>query len=516
MSKVKRIVVMVLVLSLALSIVLAGCTSNGGKKATEETSTNVNTQNAEDAQKSETQELKPVTLKWFYVADTQADQDKVFEEANKLVNEKINATVDFQPIDMGSYGEKLKVIIATGEVFDICWTSSWLNSYVDNALKAAYYPLDDLMATYAPTLKASIADKYWDATKLRDGGNIYAVPNMQYIAFTPALAFRKDLVDKYNLGDAINNIKTYNDLDPILKTIKDNEPNVYPFFYQDIQISDESNYQVAMPGAPLYAMTSDPSLKLLTAPELPSFVEGWKAARNFYNKGYIPKDALAMKNDLTNLVKAGKVFSTGAWYKPGVETELKNQYNGIDFVVKATTPTYVDPIQVRPTMNAISRTSPNPERAIMFLELMNTDKKLYNLLVHGIENTHYTKLEGDYIEPIKDTKYGVFNWVMGSVFNDYLLKGDASDKWEQTKKSMEEAKQTPTSGLALNLDALKNELAQIDSVVKEFYDPLQYGVVDTDATLAKYSDKLKKAGIDTVKAEVQKQLDAWLAQKAKK
>lgn len=511
MFRTKKGLVLSMALFLGLNTVLAGCTSNSEKTGeTGETATATSTET------STSPELKPVKLKWYYIADKQADQEKVFEAANKIIKEKINATVDFQPIDMGSYGEKLKVIIATGESYDIAWTSNWLNNYVENSLRSAYYPLDDLLTQYAPKLKASIADKYWNATKLREDGNIFAVPNMQYIAFTPAIAFKKDLVDKYNLGDAINNIKSVGDLEPIYKVIKDNEPAVYPYFSSEgINMSNESNYALTMAGTPLYSEMKDLS-KVLTYPEVPVYIEMAKAIRNFYLKGYIPKDAIAMKADADNLVKAGKVFSTFTWYKPGIETELKNKYNGTEFIVKRTAPTYVDPTQVRPTMNAISKTSPNPERAMMFLELMNTDKELYNLLVHGIEGEHYTKLDGGNIEPTKDTKYGVLNWVMGSVFNEYLLKGDAPDKLEVTKKEMEEAKQTPITGFTPNTDNFKTELAQLTNVSTEYNEILSYGIVDTDTALAKYSEKLKKAGIDKVKDEVKKQLDEWLVKNPQK
>ncbi|MOA55540.1 hypothetical protein D3C78_1793520 [compost metagenome] len=40
---------------------------------------------------------------------------------------------------------------------------------------------------------------------------------------------------------------------------------------------------------------------------------------------------------------------------------------------------------------------------------------------------------------------------------------------------------------------------------------LDTGSVDPDTVLTKYADKLKKAGLDKIIAEKQKQLDAFLA-----
>ena len=45
-------------------------------------------------------------------------------------------------------------------------------------------------------------------------------------------------------------------------------------------------------------------------------------------------------------------------------------------------------------MHAISIVSKNPERAMMFLNLLNTDEYLRNLLAFGIEGVHYDLVNG--------------------------------------------------------------------------------------------------------------------------
>ena len=49
-------------------------------------------------------------------------------------------------------------------------------------------------------------------------------------------------------------------------------------------------------------------------------------------------------------------------------------------------------------MQAISRTSKNPEIAMKFLEMFNTDKYLNNLINFGIEGTHYVKVADNVIK----------------------------------------------------------------------------------------------------------------------
>ena len=44
------------------------------------------------------------------------------------------------------------------------------------------------------------------------------------------------------------------------------------------------------------------------------------------------------------------------------------------------------------SMIAVSSNSKNKEKSVEFLNLLNTDKELRNLLNYGIEGTHYNKM----------------------------------------------------------------------------------------------------------------------------
>jgi len=58
---------------------------------------------------------------------------------------------------------------------------------------------------------------------------------------------------------------------------------------------------------------------------------------------------------------------------------------------------------------------------------------------------------------------------------------------------------------------MKTEMAACKAVMDEYDISLDTGSVDPDTVLSKYADKLKKAGLDKIIAEKQKQLDAYLA-----
>lgn len=54
-------------------------------------------------------------------------------------------------------------------------------------------------------------------------------------------------------------------------------------------------------------------------------------------------------------------------------------------------------------MLAISTTSEDPARAMMFINLLHTDPYLNNLLNYGIEGKHYLKVNENVIKPTELT-----------------------------------------------------------------------------------------------------------------
>ena len=62
------------------------------------------------------------TLKVYMPSSTQADLDLVVAEANKIIEKKIGAKMEIALIDEGAYNEKMNMIMASGEAYDVCFT----------------------------------------------------------------------------------------------------------------------------------------------------------------------------------------------------------------------------------------------------------------------------------------------------------------------------------------------------------------------------------------------------------
>jgi putative aldouronate transport system substrate-binding protein len=444
--------------------------------------------------------LDPVELIWYYPQNkANTDLQLVNDEVNKITKEKINATVKLQPVDFANYEQKLNTIVAANEAIDIIWTSSWLFNWVANVNKGAFQPIDDLLKSHGQKLFQSMPEKFWNDGKMN--GKMYAVPNYQVSAQRPGLVIAKRFVDKYKLD-----IST----EPFLKQIKEGEPGITPFgttrgFYTAMLYGIDTK-------VPVYL--NDTNHKVL--PDVTEEMkQNFKLAHSWYTKGYINEDAATLKNAADAYNKG----TTAVWFdftgKPGSEVEFKAANGGHDVVlVPLAKSVYTGAVS---TMNAISRTSKNPERAMMFLELVNTDKQLYNILVYGIEGKHYTKTTGNFIKINQDAGYFTnLDWVFGNISNEYLPEGAPADKIAQTIKVNDEAAVSPYYSFTFNTEPVKTELANVKAVNDEYYAALATGTLNPDEYLPVYEEKLKKAGSDIIVAEKQKQLDEWLKANGKK
>ena len=101
------------------------------------------------------------------------------------------------------------------------------------------------------------------------------------------------------------------------------------------------------------------------------------------------------------------------------------------------------------------------------------------------------------------------DWKFGNQFNAYLLEGQQDGLWEETSELNLSAKQSPLLGFVLDTDPIKTIISQISAVSGEYARVIANGAKDPDEFMDEYRAKLKAAGIETLKEEVQKQVDEY-------
>lgn len=459
---------------------------------------------------------EPVELLWYVAGPgPQADTGMVLEEVNKYLLEKLNCTLKIVETDFGNYTQKMQMVTSSQEEFDICWTAHWSNNFYSNVSRNAFLELDELVEEYAPDLLAAMPENGWEACKVN--GHLYGVPSQQIWAMTNAVTVRKDLIEKYNFD--IDSVKSLKDMEPLCEAFKADNPDYYPFLTKSSGTLATNTFnmgydELAGRHIPGVIMLDDEELKVINQFELPQVKEFYETMYDWCQKGYIRPDAATLNDTLMDQ-KAGKyAFAMEGNVKPGIEVIQKVNFGDRDVVCHPISESWQPTSGITATMNAISRTSKHPEKAMEFLNLLNTDEYLFNLIANGLEGVHYEKLEGNYIRPIEGSGYYPnSDWVYGNQFLGYLKEGQGENDWADTLKMNQDAKPSPALGFVFDPVPVQNEIATVSAVVKEYETSLSTGAINPEEALPEFLEKLNQAGAETIIAEVQTQLDAWAAAK---
>ncbi|QHW32942.1 ABC transporter substrate-binding protein [Paenibacillus rhizovicinus] len=537
MKGLQRKGVSVLTAAFAVSLLLAGCGSNDNSSSTADGSSDSGGNNAAAANNANgsgtdsngantatnsnggatgAANLKPYTIKWFVPgAAAQKDQAEVNEEVSKYLKDKINASFDLEVIDWGSWDDKMNLKFASSEPFDLLYTAAW-NGFTTKISQGNIIDMTGLIDKDAPQAKAVIEPALLEGSKVN--GKNYGMPTNKEMATQWGVMLRKDLVDKYSID--ITTIKKLEDLEPYFDTIKDKEPGVTPFYLNKdtslLSVWNSNNfdhYDIAAGTLPL----GQSDFKLVDGLETPQAKAGYDLIHSWYQKGYVNKDAATLQ-DLSGGLKAGKAFAYPEQLKPGKDAEASTA-TGVQWVQVELTQPIIGTGDTQGAMTSISRTSKDPDRAMMFLNLLYTDKYLVNLIAFGIEGKHYKKVDDNTIDfadgvTAQTSGYNLNQaWLFGNQFNDYLWTNEDPQKWQKFMDFNKAAKNDTLLGFVFDPTNVKTETATIANVRKEFDSGLQSGTLDPNVYLPKYIDKMKAAGIEKVIAEEQKQLDAWRAAK---
>jgi len=175
-----------------------------------------------EEKKEENQNLTELT--WYQIGDKQKDAPQVLEEVNKYIGDKIGVKLTIQYVGWGEYNEKMQAVINTGDRWDLCFTSSWANDFMQNANKGAFLALDELIKD--TKMYKNIDSRFWEAATVQK--KIYGIPSEKEIANMPMWVFTKEYVDKYNIP--YETLHSLEDLEPWLQLIAENEPDVVPFY----------------------------------------------------------------------------------------------------------------------------------------------------------------------------------------------------------------------------------------------------------------------------------------------
>jgi len=509
-QKKKTVIAVIVMLIAIMAFNVTGCTKSDGGGAGADLS-------------------KPVTLRMYLLGDRSKDFDLVYTEINKILKEKLNATVEVSFLSWGEHAQRYSLLFAGQEDFDLIFTASGWAHYETTASMGGFYPLtESFLQTYAPDIWRTVPAMAWDQAKL--SGNIYMVPNYANEFGADVYAMRGDLMRKYGYND----ITTLEELVDFFGKVAVGEART--------GLSPRGNSAGGMLYDYLWdagyaVMNSSPSeLFIINTQNLsdtkPTYLLDWyrfdqycRDMENFFNRGFWSRDSLASTDQRQDGLLRGTSASM-AW-NLGTTKRYAAEANAAHPEWDVTLVDYTQrwPKRVNSYINngmAINANSKNKERAMMVLNEFYTNKAVYDLAWGGIEGIHWTA-QGDrfYQTTARTGDYGIngnCNWGWNNMNlsrSEYIPNPTALDRkhdeildrWNANVKP-----QHPLDGFSFDKTNVTTELSIIDSLVAEYYTPLISGMAgNATAGMAALRQQLEAAGIRRVIDEVNRQAEAYVA-----
>lgn len=515
MKKIRKVLALALAICLAASL-FAGCS---GK-----------TTSSSDG---------PVELKFLFGGvGEMKDSEMVWEEFNKeLKNYMPNTTVEFECIAYSEFAEKWKLISASREAVDVVWMGFTCAPLQEEVKKGSLMALDDLIKDHTTDLTKELPEWVFNLGKYN--GKTYFVPCYQMMTNLPGgFMTQKELADKYDLDwEAISKnmiekegFLTREDFKPFeeylekLKQAGELRKGVAPSFLiaASRMIGRVRSHTGTIAANAMIDMRED-TYKVYDVNFDYDNSEYYDMAADWFKKGYIRKDIMSITD---RTVDENKEDGYVLWKNSCFEGEGERLTSKHGFPILAFP--FEKQLYVSagiPTTNlAVSSTAEHPVEAIKFIELLNTEKgkKLYNMLVYGIEGKHYKKIDDNKIEWLEssapgtssDNNYGYDDWALGNTFNAYQTQYD-TEGWDEFIKNEVNGKAKPSLLIGFSFDSkpVSLEIAQYSAIEKE-YEYLIWGTTkDYKKFIEERNKKFKTAGCEKIVKEAQRQLDEWIKTK---
>lgn len=450
----------------------------------------------------------------------QEDSQKVWKVFNEKLQEKLpNVTVDFEIIPLSEYAKKFTLMCSAREQIDIV-NAYWLSD-ATNARNGTFEPLDDLVEKYGQDIKKALPEWIMDYGKV--DGKLYTIPTYQMCGAYRGIVFIKEQAEKYlDIEKFQNTLWSSNYMsddvyDMLTKYMDDMKADGLTFRSAcALNLKGVENVCTPNFGVKYGDEKATVRATFIDDDQIPRY----KYARKWVEMGYTRSDELS-STDQDNF--KGKKDGYPFWdevYTPFAAESLSEKY-GVDVIMIPYENYYYTGFLNSASGTAIMSNSEHKEEAMQVINLIQTDKDLYNLLVFGIEGEHYKKIGEDQIEtptgqsPTANDKYGLYKWIVGNTELAYNLQTEPEDykKWVFEEANASD-KKSPIIGLKFDKDPIADYITQVSALQSKYLGPLTCGAMENwEDYLAEYKAEMEKAGSAKIIAELQKQVDEFLASK---
>ena len=499
----KKVLALLLACVMMLGM-LAGCSSNApADTSTAQTDPGTAQNDTNPPASADDGDIPVIT--WYQVGGGQpANIDSWTEKVNAYLEEKIGVHLNIQCVSWGPWGDRRSVIVQTNEPYDIMFTDA--STYANDVKMGAFADLTDLLAQ-TPDLTDAIPADFIDAAKI--GGRVYGIPAYKDNAAQQFFVWTKEQVEAYYPDWA--NVHTTEQATAALQALKDGTGEPPMLLNKDgISAIPENRYDGMGVGlAALGVSYRDGSNKVVSVYEQPDVLDQFKIVQQWMDNGLINSDA-ATANEATGMcgvgIAQGWPAAAAGW----------GDGRGAEVVVS----TYAEPVLSTQTalgsMACISASSAHPLEALKLIELVNTDTKLRDMLAYGEEGVNF-----EYVEAFGEQRVHKINndWTLAAYTQGKTIHMTPTDDTEvnpyvdEILVQNENAIRSPAMGFSFDNSNVADQIAACQAIFNEYKGIIHTGTGDVEANVAAMMEAMRDSGFDEVVAEVQAQLDAWLASK---
>lgn len=482
---------------------------------------------------------------WYAGSGMQRDTQLVNDRINELLAETPgleNVAVTLMPVLGNEYQQKLLLAMTAEEPVDIVSTYGSFANIVDEFRKGTFIALDDLLAEIPDTvaeLPGWILDygkvdgkQYYIPTYQQNGNQrLFTIPEeyLPYIADGTKEGIRKVLWEG-TTEEKIDMIQNY------VRAVREAYPDKEIYgggvagAFEQYGLAPEHDAIKVGSHRGFVVMADDHKVvEYYTTDFMKTAIQRTAEA---YVEGLIPEDILTLngsdyvgKNMLNDRAYCW-TDNQNVESEENMEAMLGASY-GFPVVVVRMDPTYYVGFTYAAGGNAITASCEHPEAAIRFIDQLCSRKgaEIYNTLVYGLEGVQYEKIDETHIKTLEydatqgpsSSSYCAMKWNLGNTFNVWLNQACSDELNERIVNVVHgsEARFSDLIGFIPDTTSVENEVAQVLTLQKEYYDGLIKGVMgeDWEAYFDEYCAKLEAAGCQKVIDTLQAQVDAFLAAK---
>lgn len=468
----------------------------------------------------------------FYEQDDAA-RTAVQDALNAYMIPKYHIEVEFLPMQYAEYQQKIQLMISGGDELDVMpifysYASSWIsmNGIVD-------------MNQYMDTEEGKAISEVLGEANAKVGsmnGILFGFPAQKESVDLGGLCMRADICDElgiteeYGLGknqdEYTGKVYDWSVATEIFQKVKEAHPEMTPLYLMG-NTNNTNRMAWFDPLADTFGVLDwekdHESTTVVNQYETETYKEAVEQLAEWYDAGYIYKDALTDTQGNATMMKAGNTFSYFTPIKPGflVAAEASNgcecyaMYfgNNVEGGYATTNVSYFD--------TGIATNSADPEMAFKFISALYTDSNVMTIWQDGIEDVNY-KVQDDgtayYVDGETSSSYKYHQntgWMMGNQFNTYVWNDGSKDVnyWDKLQAYNDWAQYSPAYGFMWDSSNYSTQMTALQNALSTYRPALEsgaVGVAGVEETLQKLNDALYAAGLQEVMDAKQEQLDQWL------